>query len=395
MKELEFTITADTYEAGNTLLPLLAEFERRQNIRVHLTVQLFHNAWADLMQAALYGRGPDVSEVGTTWLGSLAAMNAIRPFTRMEVRDLGGEEAFLPASWQSCLLTGDPRPWAIPWICGTRTLYYRADLLEKAGLPDPETAFRDHAALEQTLRKLSAQGIAAPLALSVARRANLVHEASSWIWSRGGDIVAENGKKVLFNQPQSMDGLAEYFGLCRYLSPYTQIDTNPLGMLYRNKPAVALGGTWLTRVEQSEHPELFAGWEAASVPGVPFVGGTNLVIWNHSAQAEAAYLLIEFLTSQQPKFPYMPHARILPTRLSALNTLSAEGDPFIQAYIRAMEQGRGYPSVRLWGRVEDNLTGALASIWNDVLAANCTNMDEILHKHLDPLASRLNQILES
>lgn len=114
-----------------------------------------------------------------------------------------------------------------------------------------------------------------------------------------------------------------------------------------------------------------------------------------SLKFEPAMKLIDFLTNQPARFPYTSPVRILPTRLPALNRLAAEGDPFVIAYNEAMQRGRGYPPVRLWGRIEDALTNALANIWEEVLAASEPNLDDILHRHLDELAARLDAVLAS
>lgn len=50
MKALDFSVKADTLEAGYTLLPLLEEFEKRHPIHVNLTVQLFQDARGDLLR---------------------------------------------------------------------------------------------------------------------------------------------------------------------------------------------------------------------------------------------------------------------------------------------------------------------------------------------------------
>jgi hypothetical protein len=74
-----------------------------------------------LVKVALYGEGPDVSEIGTTWCASLVAMNALRPFTPGEIASLGRPSAFLPSSWQTGILPGDDQICAVPWLMPTTT----------------------------------------------------------------------------------------------------------------------------------------------------------------------------------------------------------------------------------------------------------------------------------
>jgi hypothetical protein len=80
---------------------LMAEFEARYRVRVHLTQLSWEDAWAQVVKYALYGDAPAVSEIGSTWVASLAAMNALRPFTAHELLAFGGEPAFLRTAWHS------------------------------------------------------------------------------------------------------------------------------------------------------------------------------------------------------------------------------------------------------------------------------------------------------
>ena len=89
------------------------------------------SAWRTLLRTALDNRGADVSEVGSTWVISLADMQALRAISRAEIHTLGGEDTFLPAAFRSCQRINDPQLWAVPFTTETRLLYYRKDLLSQ------------------------------------------------------------------------------------------------------------------------------------------------------------------------------------------------------------------------------------------------------------------------
>ncbi len=170
-----------------------------------------------MVKTALYGHGPDVSEIGSTWIGNLIAMNALRPFDLPELYKLGGEKVFLPASWQSGQVPDEAIVYAIPWLADTRLIYYHRSALEKAGL-DAGTAFDSPAQLSATLQRLQDSGCA-PWVMCTATPRRLLQEAASWVWSAGGDFVSADGKRILFDQPEALAGLKAYFELGRYLTP--------------------------------------------------------------------------------------------------------------------------------------------------------------------------------
>jgi multiple sugar transport system substrate-binding protein len=133
----------------------------------------------------------------------------------------------------------------------------------------------------------------------------------------------------------------------------------------------------------------------AQVPGVPFLGGSNLVIWKHTRQPSAALELVRFLTSQPASFPAVPHGTMLPARYEQLETLSSEGDLFMRGFVEAAKSGRTYLSTRLWGLIEENLVNALSHTWAQLLVDPFLEVDQALHRNFDPLARRLNFSLEN
>src|SRR5689334_17619881 len=83
------------------------EFETGQGLKLKRTPMSWDTGWDELLRAALNGSGPDVSEVGTTWLGSLNDMQALKPLNAAQVNSLGGAQTFVPAIWQACVSKED------------------------------------------------------------------------------------------------------------------------------------------------------------------------------------------------------------------------------------------------------------------------------------------------
>lgn len=96
-QELELSIMADS-PAG--IQPLPDQFEAESGIRVRLRLLAWDTAWCDKVMAALYGDEPDLSEIGSTWLGDLVAMNAVRDCDEAEIAHLERPGVFLPSAWQ-------------------------------------------------------------------------------------------------------------------------------------------------------------------------------------------------------------------------------------------------------------------------------------------------------
>src|SRR5262245_7882708 len=150
MIEIELSVMENKPNTEQEMRRLLDLFEAEYHIRVKLRVLKWAEAWQEFVKYGVYQHGPDVSEIGSTWVGSMVGMKALRPY---QMRDIAETYMFLPSVWQAGLLHGDKTLWAIPWLADTRILYYRRDLLEKAGV-DPQNAFESVAAMERTLSQL-------------------------------------------------------------------------------------------------------------------------------------------------------------------------------------------------------------------------------------------------
>ncbi len=83
------------------------KFETNQHTQLKRTPMSWDTGWDELLRTALYGSGPDVSEVGTTWLGSLNDLEALKPLSAAQVGALGGPQSFVPAIWQACVSKED------------------------------------------------------------------------------------------------------------------------------------------------------------------------------------------------------------------------------------------------------------------------------------------------
>jgi len=208
--------TANHAQIVQILNPAIERFKQYHHSSVQITTQDWETIWKDLVNIGIYKRGADVSEVGTTWMGSLISMNALRDFTRAEIAQIGGERVFLPPAWHTTYLPGSERIMAIPFLTDVRVIFYWRDMLEKAGVAEA-TAFSSFDAMEETLSRLKGI-VSAPWAISTDTSTHdSLYSALSWVWAVGGDFISPDGRKTLLTDPQVRSALNTFFGLHRYM----------------------------------------------------------------------------------------------------------------------------------------------------------------------------------
>jgi len=389
-QELELSIMADSPAA---IRPLLNQFEAESGVRIRLRLLSWDTAWSDLVKVALYGDGPDVSEIGSTWLGDLVAMNALRPFGEAEIAALGRPNAFLPSAWQGGRLAGQTQTWAIPWLAGARLMFLRRPLLTAAGL-EPRNSFQTPAELATVLARLAESAVPVPWTVPTGLTHTTLLNAASWVWAAGGDFVTPDGKRTLFSQPEARAGLRDYFALGRYLAPavrrLTGLQPDDQFMTQAGT-AVTISGSWLFSALRERG--LAGDIGLALPPGAAFVGGSHLVIWKHTRHQQAALDLVNFLAEGRTQIAYGQRVGLLPTRLDALTAEPFAGDDWWQLAIRGLKTGRSFPVTRSWGLMEDRLTRELKALWDEVLAAPGLDLEAAIARHLEPLAMRLDLVL--
>jgi multiple sugar transport system substrate-binding protein len=372
---------------------LLDRFEAGSGIRVRPRLLTWDTAWSDLVKVALYGDGPDVSEIGSTWLGDLVVMNSLRSFSERDLAALGRPSDFLPSAWQGARLAGQPETWAIPWLAGSRLLFFRRSLLAQAGL-DERTAFRTAESLHQSLGLLQASGVSIPWTVPTGLTHTTLLNVASWVWGAGGDFVTPDGKRTLFSQPSARAGIRNYFALVRFLAPSVRHLTGlepDEQFLSSSETAVTLSGPWLFRdaLARGIGPDV----GMALPPGASFVGGSHLVVWKHTQQPEAALELIRFLMSPEAVVAHSQVVGLVPARLDALASPPFSTDPLWQLAITGIRTGRTIPVTRSWGLMEDRLTRELGALWSDALADPNLDLEAAIARRLEPLALRLDLVL--
>jgi multiple sugar transport system substrate-binding protein len=389
MEEITLSLFDHGQAANDILQSLLQRFEQRNNIRVHIELMpSWALGWSRLVETALYHSGPDVSEVGNTWIGDLARMEALRPFKQKEVEDITKEAHLFENVWMSGTRGegSGSAVYSIPWGGDTRVVFYRRDLLKKAGVSEA-TAFKDAAHFEKTLATLQEKGIPMPLALPTRRSHLTIQSIASWIWGAGGDFLSPDGTSPIFDEPRALEGCKAYFRLGRYFGPEAlnleEIESDQA--FWSGKAAVILSGYWVLFINEMA-PEVRENLSAVPVPGVPFVGGHDLVIWKHSRHDSAALKLIQFLHTDEAGKELYPSWGLPISENGWANPPFDSG--LYPVFKAAMQKGRGFRG-RLWGLVEKRLTDVFSDIWAEVLKAPESQLDTIVETHLNNLAHRL------
>lgn len=392
MTEIEISLNRSTQDPENDFRHLLGNLEEETGMRVHCNLLKWEEAWSEIMKIVLYKHGPVISQVGTTWMGSLEATDGVRNVTSEEMNSVAPISSIHAASWQTCL-SANQQMIGIPWYLDAYMLYYRRDLFEKAHI-DESTAFTSLEALDETAAKLRAAGHKIPLLLAQAHTRANIHNIASWIWTHGGDFTTPDGKTLLWSEEKTRQGIRAYFSLGRHITPPQPnclTDDDCYSLFQRGNAVMTLRNAGLLHViqNQSSYDALRDRIALAPMPGVNFVGGSNLVLWKHlPPQLERfTFKLLKRLLSPETQYEFNIRCGILPARIEALEKVQQE--TLYKPVINAITQGRSLQKFRLWGLLEDKLINAIGRIWQILHEQENPDIDQVLSDELDPLERRL------
>jgi multiple sugar transport system substrate-binding protein len=184
--------------------------------------------------------------------------------------------------------------------------------------------------------------------------------------SAGSPLLADNGTRGAFSQPEFRRAFDFYSGLFRDgLAP--PLRNNEVANIFqefaRGYFAVYVGGPWiLGEFERRLPAELQDDWATAPMPGpdgpasgVSLAGGSSLVVFRRSPHREEAWRLLEFLSRPEQQLRFYHLTGDLPARREAWRDTALTGDPRIAAFGTQLARTRAMPKVPEWELIANRL----------------------------------------
>ena len=140
--EGDISVWAMGTEGDNLGVLADAFMEEFPDVSVEVTAVPWDAAHDRLVTAIAGGDVPDVSMIGTTWMGEFATMGGLAP-----TPDSIDPAAFFEGAWDTTVVDGTS--YGVPWYVETRLVYYRTDLAEEGGVTEAPATWEELTALAQ------------------------------------------------------------------------------------------------------------------------------------------------------------------------------------------------------------------------------------------------------
>ncbi len=340
-----------------TVEKLVADFERTHP---EIDIDLVDLTWSDghekIVVAFSTGSAPDIIELGSDWIGEFALKGVLAdltPFYDSAAPDL--------MMWEPSTVNG--KAYAVPWLLGTRVLYYNRNLMMQAGLQaDSAPATWDR--LLDCSKRISALG--EPFygfGSNSAERHRLYKKFLPFLWSNGGKVFSDNGAVCLLDQNEAVNALEFYVSLsdAGYMESQRGLDDKFLA----GELGFIISGDWLLKRIAKQPPSFNVGTALIPTPGegtesVSFAGGEYLAVNAESKWKDEALQFISYLVSEGPDYDFCRAVGSpTPANRDASRRILSESDSLSETFLHQIRTARTPPVHQQWVYIEEILEKAI------------------------------------
>jgi len=366
--ELSMWVMPVTTNAQHDIPALIAPWvAAHPGVTVRVTVLDWESGWNKITAAAASRRGPDLLELGSTWMPAIAAMGGLEPLSATQLAEVGNGAPYYPELWKTTQVFGRRGVYGVPWYADVRAAFYRTDVFRQAGV-DPAQAFANWESFRAALRKINGVTVAgkrvAALAYAGKNDWNVVHNLAPWIWNAGGDMLTADAKRSALDTPQALRAIDFYSQLAvEGLVPSNALekDSDILeGAWVGGEYGVIFSGPWLMRriFETPAAALVRSNFDVAPYPAGPhghatFFGGSSLAIFKGSRHKAEAWELVKYLVGKEPQVRLSLLSSMMPARIDAANDPAwTSRHPAFARLTAIAADGRAYPPIPAWGPLE-------------------------------------------
>lgn len=261
------------------------------NVSIKVQTLSWDDAYAKMLAASTSRSGPDIISGGMTWTIQFGLRGGMVDLRKYGVDQLQAQAQ--PAQWKSAV-SPDGTVYGIPLDMSTEALYYRKDLLEKAGIKEPPKTWDE---LTADIEKLKASGVKKPFSIDWGNLDWIGY--FNFLYQAGGTFYTPDCKPSL-NTPQAERALSYWVDLYRKHGAPTDTVSTPDAL--DQGTALVYGGNWNALGIDTSKPKLKDKWAMAALPAGPaapttFIGGRAVGVTSYSKHIEQAADFVKFLYS--------------------------------------------------------------------------------------------------
>ncbi|MEO8909763.1 MAG: sugar ABC transporter substrate-binding protein [Gemmatimonadaceae bacterium] len=340
---------------GEVLSKLIPGFEK-EHPEIHVEVQQipWTAAHEKLLTAYVGESTPDIAMLGNTWVPEFVALNSLSPLDSLAAQSKEVRRGdFFPGIWKTNVVNG--KTYGIPWYVDTRLIFYRTDILAKAGYKTFPTTWADWFT---AMRKIKSQ--MAPCQFPLLMPTNEWPQPVGFALEVGSPILRDGGRYGAFEEPAFRKAFDFYLSFYRQglASPVSSSQVSNLFQEFeRGNIAMYISGPWYigefkNRLDSATQSK----WSTAAMPGingpgVSMAGGSSLSLFAGSKHKKEAWLVMEYLSRPEIEVQFYKLTGDLPPRLTAWQDTALTNNKYAKAFRDQLERVVPLPQVPEWEEI--------------------------------------------
>lgn len=330
---------------GEALPDFVKTFEEANpGVEVDVTAIPWDSAYSKFQTAIASGNTPDIAMMGSTWMADFADAFQTVP------TDLDTSGAFDGAVESNKV--GD-RAAGVPWYVDTRVLYYRTDMAEQAGWTNPPTTWDELSQMAADMKsKAGAEyGIRLPAG-------NDSFQGTLWMpWSNGASL--EDGSTWTLDTPEMVEAYEYYesFFADGLANPSADRSSGAqeADFVAGRTPMLIDGPFMIGSLEKLGGADFSDKFTTAVLPtkesSTSFSGGSNLVVFDGSDNANSAWKLAKWLSEPETQARWYDQTGDLPAVQAAWKDDALASQPTLAAFGTQLETAKSVPATTTWVKV--------------------------------------------
>jgi multiple sugar transport system substrate-binding protein len=351
-KPADGTVTVWAMGTEGELLPKLAAQFSKENpgAKVEVTAVPWQDYAKKVQTAIASGDTPDATMVGAVDLAAFASTGGLEKVPS----DLVDQGAFYPGAAKSTTFEG--AEYGVPWYVETRSLFYRKDLAQAAGVSAPKT-WDEYGPFLTALQKQGAKwGLSLPTGTS-----GTWQTVVPFMWQAGAEVMSADGKKFTFDTPEARTGLEFYQKLI------TSKISNPNGpvslgeiepQFVAGSTAALISGPWEESLLKSAGGAAFVADKVgiAPLPSGPksnasYIGGGQWSVFKDAKNRDGAWKFIRWMATPEVQKTWYALSGDLPAVQSAWNEGKLATDPALAVFRTQLKTAQSGPNTTTWRQV--------------------------------------------
>jgi len=369
---------------------LIPEFEQQNpNITVNAVPYPYDGFRQALLTALAGGSGPDLARLDIIWSPEFAAQGVLAQLDTVMPDFKTLADATFPGSLSTNAYQG--HYYGLPLDTNTRILIYNQDMLTKAGISAPPATMDDVSADCAKVKTLGDGNFL------FSDGGTSGWNVLPWIWSFGGDITDPTYTKATgyVNGPKTVaafEFLAKMVSSGCFSDGFVGSGIDTWGGYFGGTIGSMLEGPWLYPTAASQYPDFKVN--AALMPAgdggsISVVGGENIVMFNTTANQDAALKFLRFTQSQDYQLQ-MSTIGQLTVQPALVATDYFKNHPYYPLFLEQLKTARARTPVPQWTQIEAILTDAGQTILRgdssaqDALDVAASEIDALLAQAATP-----------